>query len=106
MGTQRHGDPGMQGCTADRDAGTWRCRGDRAAGIQSWSCRDREMWGCRADAGIQDTEMQGCRAGGDIRAGRDPGMQRHGGAEVTGMQGSKAGAAGTQGWKGPRVAGT
>ena len=35
--------------------------------------------------------MQGCRAGGDIRAGRDPGMQRHGGAEVTGMQGHRAG---------------
>ena len=69
------GTSGLEGTQGCRDAETWRCRGDRDAGIQSWGCRDTglegtqgcrdiEMWGCRADAGIQDTEMQGSGAAG------------------------------------------
>ena len=87
----------MRGCRAGRDR---RIQGCRAAETQG--CRDVELQG----AGIQDTEVQGSGAAEmqGSGAGRDPGMQGHGGTEVTGMQESKAGAAGTQGWKGPRDA--
>ena len=96
--TQPHcGDRGVWGCGDAELVGT---EGSRAAETQG--CRDVELQG----AGIQDTEVQGSGAAEmqGSGAGRDPGMQGHGGTEVTGMQESKAGAAGTQGWKGPRDA--
>ena len=63
--------------------------------------------GCR-DSGQRDAGIRGCRAGGDIeaRGPRNAGMWRCRGDRDPGLQRSKAGAAGTQGWKGPRAAGT